>query len=136
MYPLRSLTGIGRSSNITGSGPIKDVLFSVSPLVETGPIVSVGDYMYYIEDSTTVPVYFGVVTNIVRNYPQSINKIVVDTSGGVPHPVNAMYFLSIKNQVAESNGILGHYCVVEMENNNTDPIELFTLQSELMKSYP
>jgi hypothetical protein len=136
MFPLRSLTGIGKSSNITGSGPIKDVIFSITPLVDIGTIVSVGDYLYYVEVSTTNPVYFGVITSIVKDYPNNINKIVVDTSGGIPHPVNAIYFLFIKNQVAESLGILGHYCVIELENDSTEKVELFAVQSEVMKSFP
>jgi hypothetical protein len=42
----------------------------------------------------------------------------------------------IKNSVAESHGVLGHYCVFTLENSNTDKVELFAAESEIMKSYP
>jgi hypothetical protein len=42
----------------------------------------------------------------------------------------------IKNSIAESHGLLGHYCVFTLTNDNTNKIELFTLESEVMKSYP
>jgi hypothetical protein len=32
--------------------------------------------------------------------------------------------------------LLGHYCVFTLTNTNTNKIELFTLESEVMKSYP
>jgi hypothetical protein len=32
--------------------------------------------------------------------------------------------------------VLGHYCVVEVENNSTDSVELFAIESEVMKSNP
>jgi len=42
----------------------------------------------------------------------------------------------IKNSVAESHGVLGHYCVFTLENDNTNKVELFAVESEVMKSYP
>jgi hypothetical protein len=42
----------------------------------------------------------------------------------------------IKNAVAESHGILGHYCVFEMQNSSTGKVELFTVDAEVMKSFP
>jgi hypothetical protein len=70
------------------------------------------------------------------NYPQGENRLVVNaTSGSVP-PVQTPYMLYIKNSVAESHGVLGHYCLFTLENPNPNKIELFAVQSEVMKSYP
>lgn len=138
-YPLRSLTGIGQSTNVSGSGPYRNIDFSISPLVQIGSEVSVGDYLYYLDPPNyDTPFLCGIVFNIQRDYSAAVplNRIIVDITPGSAPSIGTNYWLTVKNQVAESNGILGHYCVVEMENNNTDPIELFTLQSELLKSNP
>jgi hypothetical protein len=31
---------------------------------------------------------------------------------------------------------LGHYCVFTLENDNTNKVELFAVQSDVMKSFP
>jgi hypothetical protein len=45
-------------------------------------------------------------------------------------------FLYIKNSVAESHGVLGHYAVFSLTSEKTTKVELFALESEVMKSYP
>lgn len=137
-YALRSLNGIGRSQSITGPASATQINYSISPLVAIGNIVSVGDYLYYMLPPYNTPVLCGEVTNIVQSYPAGDNFLVVDTTitGGSVPPIGDAYFLYIKNSVAESHGVLGHYCVFTLENNNTSKIELFAVESEVMKSYP
>jgi len=134
-YPLRSLSGIGRSYQVTG-GDVID--FSINPLVEIGSVISIGDYLYFALPPYTTPQLAGQVTSINQNYPQGINQIQIDTSipDTVPIPIQDAYFLYIKNSVAESHGVLGHYCVFRLTNNQSDKIELFAAESEVMKSYP
>lgn len=134
-YPLRSLSGIGRSYQVTG-GNIID--FSITPLIQIGPVISIGDYLYFSEPPYTVPQLAGQITAVTENYPQGLNQIQIDTSipGAVPIPIQDAYFLYIKNSVAESHGVLGHYCVFELTNSQSDKIELFAAESEVMKSYP
>jgi hypothetical protein len=136
-YPLRSLNGIGRSLSIIGPTASTQVNFSISPLVSIGSIISIGDTLYYALPPTySTPVLFGEVTDIQVNYPQGENRLIVDaTSGSVPL-VQTAYMLYIKNSVAESHGVLGHYCLFTLENPNPNKIELFAVQSEVMKSYP
>ena len=137
-YALRSLNGIGRSTNTSGPANAFVITFSITPLVAIGSIVSVGDYLYYSLPPYDSPVLCGQITAINQNYPLGINEIVVDTTivgGGTP-PINTPYFLYIKNSVAESHGVLGHYCVFELTNNNQDKVELFAVESEVMKSFP
>ena len=136
-YPLRSLNGIGRS--ITISGPINATVvdFSINPLVSIGSILSVGDTLYFsLPPDYDTPTLFGEVTEINVNLRGGINNIVVDATSGTVPGINDPYLLYIKNSVAESHGVLGHYCVFDIENDNTSPIELFTIESEVMKSYP
>jgi hypothetical protein len=138
-YPLRSLNGIGGSATIDTTNPAAVIInFSISPLVSIGSILSIGDNLYNAAPPYTTPVFIGEVINIVQNYPAGDNYIVVDTTvplGSLPTIPDA-YYLYIKNSVAESHGVLGHYCVFTIENNNTDKTELFAVESDLMKSYP
>jgi hypothetical protein len=51
-------------------------------------------------------------------------------------PGNVNYFFYIKNSVAESHGVLGHYCTFTLENLSNGKIELFSVESNVMKSFP
>jgi len=136
-YPLRSLNGIGTSISILGFPGDRRISFSINPLVNIGSILSIGDTIYYsLPPSYETPILFGVVTNIEVNLPKGENTIVVDDTTGTVPPIQNPYILYIKNSVAESHGVLGHYCVFTIENDNTNPIELFAIESEIMKSYP
>jgi len=138
-YPLRSLNGIGRSTTVSGPNTAQVIDFSISPLVSIGSIVSVGDYLYFATPPYNNPILAGQITAINVDYPSSINNIVVDAtiSGATyPVPIQDAYFLFIKNSVAESHGVLGHYCVFTLENDSTSKVELFSAESEVMKSYP
>jgi len=128
---LRSVNGIGNSVSVVGGNVIN---FSISPLVAIGNILSIGDLMYF---GTSTPFLAGIVTNIEVNYPAGINRVTIDTSipGTTLIPSNTEYFLYIKNSVAESHGVLGHYCVFDMQNYSSEKIELFSVESEVMKSF-
>jgi len=134
-FALRSLNGIGRSILVTGG---TDVDFSISPLIDMGGIISIGDSVYFTIPPATIPKFAGLVQNIIKNYPAGINQMVVDTSppGTVPIAANDNYFFFVKNSVAESHGVLGHYCVFDITNGSSSKIELFTLASDVMKSFP
>jgi len=135
---LRSVNGIGRSYQVTGSGSAVIVKFSVSPLIAIGSIISVGDILYFSLPPYTVPVLAGKVTAITVDLPNGINQLTIDTTvpGATPIPIQNAFFLYIKNSVAESHGVLGHYCTFSIENTSSDKIELFAVQSEVMKSFP
>lgn len=138
-YALRSLNGVGKSTVVTGPAAATQIQFSINPLIAIGSIASVGDYLYYaLPPNYNSPVLCGRITNIVQNYPAGDNYFVVDTTvtGGSVPPIQNAYFLYIKNSVAESHGVLGHYCLFTLENDNTAKVELFAVESEVMKSFP
>jgi hypothetical protein len=139
-YSLRSMNGIGRSTTITGTGSSVRVNFVIgSNPIAIGSIISIGDTLYYnLPPSFSAPVLFGRVTNIQVDYPASLNRITVDTTipGATIPGIQNPYIMYIKNSVAESHGVLGHYCVFELENGSTSKIELFAAESSVMKSYP
>lgn len=133
---IRSTNGIGKSYQVNVAGDTID--FSISPLVDLGNIMSIGDMLYFTIPPTTNQYLAGQITQINRNYKLGINQIVINTliPGSTPIPVQDAYFFYTKNSVAESHGVLGHYCVFEIENSSTSKIELFAVESEVMKSFP
>jgi hypothetical protein len=136
--PLRSVNGIGKSYEVTGSGSAVVVKFSTSPLIAIGNIISVGDLFYYSVFPYETPVLAGKVTDISVDLPNAINQVTIDTtiSGTTAIPIQDAFFLYIKNSVAESHGVLGHYCTINLQNTSTSKVELFAVESEVMKSFP
>lgn len=136
-YALRSLGGIGRSNVVTSGGNTANVFFPLT--ISLGSIMSVGDYLYFaIPPNFNAPILAGQITTINQNYPFNINYIQVNTAipGTSPILGQTPYFLYMKNSVAESHGVLGHYCVFTLTNSNTNKVEMFQFQSDVMKSYP
>ena len=79
--------------------------------------------------------FAGFVNSIEVDIPNGINRVTHDGSGAAPG-INDPLWLGIKNQQAESNGLLGHYGVFELTNTDTEAVEMFVAKSEVMKSYP
>ena len=130
-YALRTLNGIGVGT-VTVPGQV-DFPLSMS----IGNILSVGDYFYYAAPPNyDTLVYAGVVTNINVDLPNGINQVIHDNAGAPDPALVAPLCVGIKNQQAESNGLLGHYGVFELTNEDTTAVEMFVAKSEVMKSYP
>tara|TARA_B100001175_G_scaffold132070_2_gene112263 strand:- start:1764 stop:2600 length:837 start_codon:yes stop_codon:yes gene_type:complete len=142
-YALRSLNGLGSSSNVTVVGNLTTIDYPNTLYI--GNIISVGDMIYHGNPN---PQLAGQVTQINQNLPAGINQVVINTDGNTfvpavapvpttfPFPTTTEYTLYIKNAVSESHGILGHYGVFTVTNNNTAKVELFAVESEAMKSFP
>ena len=135
-YALRSLGGIGRSSSVGSGGTY--IYFPNH--ISLGSIMSVGDYLYFaIPPNYNAPILAGQIVAISQNIiTANTNYIQINTTipGTSPILGQTPYFLYMKNSVAESHGVLGHYCVFTLENTNTNKVELFQFQSDIMKSYP
>lgn len=140
-FELRNLNGIGKSTQVAGS------VIQFAQEINIGSIISVGDDLYFSLPPYETPVYAGVVTQIdvqgITNdgFGNFVNEITIDTTvvGTTPIPINDAYFLYIKNPIAESHGILGHYCEFTLTLDKTVAInasELFAVESEVMKSFP
>jgi hypothetical protein len=136
-YALRSLGGIGRSTTVTLGNPSA---ISFPNNISLGSIMSVGDYLYFATPPNyDTPILAGQITAISQNLiTNGQNGILIDTTipGATPIVGLTPYFLYMKNSVAESHGVLGHYCVFTLYNENTSKVELFQFQSDVMKSYP
>lgn len=135
---IRSTSGIGRSKTVT-AGPSTRINFSIDPLVSIGSMLSIGDSIYFALPPVYNQIFFaGIVTNIIQDYMSDINRIVVNTTvpNTIPITTQDPYILYTKNSIAESHGVLGHYCVFDFTNGSSGKIELFTVGSDVMKSYP
>ena len=137
-YAMRSANGIGRSTSVSAIGNTTTINFSTNPLVSIGNIVSIGDYLYFSLPSYTTIDLGGQITNINVDIPAGVNQIVIDTSitGASTITIQDPYILYIKGSVAESHGLLGHYCIFTLINESSKKIELFAVESEVMKSFP
>ena len=135
----RAVTGIGRSVSTNILSGTTEVNFSIAPLISIGGVVSIGDSVYFAVPPAYPTTFFaGVVSNIIQNYPAGINQLVINTTppGTVAISNQDDYFFTVKNSVAESHGVLGHYCVFDITNGSSSKIELFSVGSEVMKSFP
>ncbi len=142
-YALRSLNGIATSSNIQNDFPVAGLTTVTFPIsVNIGNIISVGspanddgDMVYF---GTPTPLLLGQVQEVNVNKPAGVNQIVVNNTiaGAQIPPTGTEFILYIKNSVSESHGILGHYALFTLENRNTEKVELFAVESEVMKSFP
>lgn len=137
-YALRSTNGIGRAESVGGVMSAIELSFSTSPLISIGSIISVGDMVYFLEGSSVSPLLAGEVSEINIDLPNGINQLVINGTilNAQPITTQTPYIMFIKNSVAESHGVLGHYAVVTLENSSSSKIELFQLGSDVMKSYP
>jgi hypothetical protein len=133
-YPLRSVNGIGNSISVIIGVGTAQINFSITPLIAIGTIISIGDIVYFSSSAVGA----GIVINVVQDYVAGDNYIVIDTTPiwTTPIPTQTEYFLFNKNSVAESHGVLGHYCLFELSNTYDTKVELFATESELMKSFP
>ena len=133
-FALRSVNGIGDSVNAVTTVPAA-VLVNFPLTMQVSGIISIGDGLYY---GSPTPTFCGTVTAINVNLQAGINQLVVDTTvaGAVAPPIIPTFFLYVKNAIAESHGVLGHYATTTLTHPGTTQAELFAVQSGVMKSYP
>ncbi len=139
-YALRSLNGIGLSQTVVGNVVNFPLTTDIGSILSAGDPLEVGsgDAFYFaLPVGVEYPAitFAGYVNSIEVDIPNGINRVTHDGSGAAPG-INDPLWLGIKNQQAESNGLLGHYGVFELTNEDTTAVEMFVAKSEVMKSYP
>ena len=132
-FDLRSTQGIGNFLSTSGASPgTITIEFSVS----ISNIINYGDNVYYKDLLGTGEIKkAGKITNISSNRKIiEVNAVDLEPSGtSIP---TASYIFTTKNSVAESYGTLGYYLQFTLTNANTNPVELFTIDSDVFKSNP
>ena len=123
-FNLRSANGIGDVVSID-STDLAAVVLSFD--VEVGSIISDRDTVYF----GNTPTLGGSVA------AHTANTVTIDTTiAGGAVPTAGSFICYIKNSVAESHGVRGHYLEFTLTNTNTTPTELFAVKSSMFKSYP
>ena len=123
---LRSAQGIGSVTTVTSPGTSATVLNFGFYL---GSMVSIGD-MAYKNDAGVIR-FIGQITSI------SNNSVTINNTPPAANSVaNGDYILYIRNTVAESYGARGYYMEYELTNNSDQRVELFSVKSNIFKSYP
>ena len=96
-------------------------------------ILSVGDAIFY----GPTPTLGGTITAIASN--TITISLTSDGSCGTiagSAPSNGDFILIIKNSIAESYGARGYFMEVQLTNSDTTEAELFSIGSEIFKSFP
>jgi len=123
---LRSAQGVGSVNLVQSPGTAATVL---NFTFNIGTIVSIGD-LAYRNDAGTIE-FIGAITAFTNT------SITINNTPPLANAVsNGDYILYIKNSVAESYGARGYYMQYELENGSTDRVELFSVKSNVFKSYP
>jgi hypothetical protein len=126
---LMSAQGIGEVLTVTGASPGNiTVTFSFN----IGSNVSIGDKLY--RDNAGIQL-IGTITGLtdtsIEMFPNPPSIPVTSIT-----PVIGDYVLYIKNAEAESYGARGYYMETLLSNSSTSEVELFSISSEVFKSFP
>lgn len=92
--------------------------------------ISIGDKAYVTSDPSTVGLQ---LVGIIVSYTET--TITVDSEAFTPNPTGD-FLAVVKDSTAESYGSRGSWMEVKLTNENESPVELFTISSDMMKSYP
>lgn len=129
-FSLRYANGLGNVSTAP-TGPQTARVITIGNSL--GNIVNIGALIYVLVPGGD-PVVAGTITAINKNE----NTITVDetTPVGVVPASDGDFILFVNNTIAESYGMRGYYMEFTLSNNDTTPVELFSVGSSVMKSFP
>jgi hypothetical protein len=122
---LRSTQGIGVPVSINSTFPAAVV---VTFEYDLGSIITIGANAY--KNNAGVPLKLGKIIN------KGDKTITINTTGGGNIPLVTDFIFYFQNAVAESYGVRGYYMQIELENDNTSRVEMFSIGSNIFKSYP
>jgi hypothetical protein len=128
-FALRYANGLGAVSSAP-TGPNNAL---VVPIGQTLSNLITSHATIYTLANGQAPVLAGSITSVDR----ANNTITVDASAaGVTPPVNGDFILFVNNSIAESYGMRGYYMEFKLTNDSNKAVELFSVGSSVMKSYP
>jgi len=142
-FNLRSVSGIGRMISVVN---VVGTTYLITFDAEVGTQISDGDVFYQIDTTVPppppiIPVMCGTViahtaTTVTVDIATPVGSVAPTAPGGPPPAPFTNLGCYVKNALAESYGVLGHYMEFTLTNNNTEPVELFSVLSDVMRSYP
>lgn len=111
---------------VQGIGNIESVLGNNITVGVAPELVNIGSKLFQVNDET--PEEIGTITAID-------GKIISVLQTGVA-PIIGLFCFEKKNSRVEGGDIRGYYMEVTLENDNTGPVELFAVGSNIIKSHP
>ena len=66
----------------------------------------------------------------------SYTSTTITVGSAAVTPSNGDFVIIVKDSTAESYGTRGIYMEAKLTNNDTTEVEIFTISSEVIKSYP
>jgi hypothetical protein len=114
-----STNGIGNSTSVTASS----VLFAI----RVSEMICIGDRLVQIQAGISVDI--GIITDINTDR----NEIFVLTFDNPPSGTDYCY--AVKDSRVEGGEIRGYFLQVDLENSDTDFVELFAINSNTSESY-
>lgn len=125
-------SGTSQNPEISQSVAVGDIAYGLIAGVQTeiGPITALG--------SVTIP-----AATAGTPFPVVQYNITVDATltGVTPAqiftaPGPGAFIYAVKDPIAESTGARGYFMEFTLSNNNTNAVELFAVNSNIMKSFP
>jgi len=117
---------LGTCANVTGSVAAPPLAIEFNFSVDS--ILNIGATAYKIDSGALVEL--GPVTSI------SEDRRVVTVLNPVNNASAGDNIVYLKDPVAESFGMLGYYLEFTLTNSDTTATELFSVNSQVFKSYP
>lgn len=93
---------------------------------EVGTNINVGDKLFF--DGSGTPTLVGTITEVSSGHVSVDSVLVAPTAGS--------FMFVGKSPLAESTGLKGYYAGVTLTTTQSDPVELFAVNSEIVKSFP
>ena len=119
---LMSAQGVGEVTSVAGTSPGS---LTLTFNFDIGNIIAVGDKLY--RDNSGIEL-IGTITGLTST------TITVAVSSITP--VAGNFILYLKDAQAESYGSRGYYMELKLTYAGTDGVELFSIDSEIFKSFP
>tara|TARA_R110001599_G_scaffold77689_3_gene211666 strand:+ start:276 stop:1007 length:732 start_codon:yes stop_codon:yes gene_type:complete len=111
-----------------GVGSYNSLVFTFANPIPSS--VMVGDDIYVSADPGNVALQkVGSIASLTAT-------TVTVSSAAVTPNANGDFIVAVKNSQAESYGARGSYMEVKLTSTSTDSVELFTVSSDAMRSYP
>lgn len=122
---LRSAKGIGNVTSVDSSAGTSSVVLTFS--FNVGSIISVGDSLYRYDNVDNI--FSGTVLSV------SSKTITINASTGSV-PSDGDFISCVKDKTAESYGATGYFLKYKIDNSSPNFVEIFSIGSNLFKSYP
>lgn len=133
-FALRSAIGVGITTEVVQDG----FEFTLTFPFDIGTMLHQGDAIYGINNGQFIGL-LGYAVSVTYDPAVNESYLVYTIAGMQPTPPPAeagFHIIYAKDGVGESSGVRGHYNVITLTIDQSIPVELFAVESEVMASFP